>query len=91
MSKGKNIIPEFSSRLKHLIDELKNGNQAKFAKSIHISESSLSQVINEHYGGSVAMIFGIAESYPDVNINWLLTGEGKMYFNKRRQKTGRKG
>jgi len=85
LPKIKNIIPGFSNRLNSLIHEVSNGNQSEFAKKIHTSEAYLSQVINEHYGCSVAMIFGIAEEYPKININWLLTGRGEMYLKKLNQ------
>ena len=82
MPKRKFIIPKLSNRLDSLINLVAKGNQRIFARKIRISEAYLSQVINEHNGCSVSMIYGIIQAYPAINLNWLLTGRGKMYLRK---------
>jgi len=86
MPKRKLIIPKLSERLHNLITMVAKGNQSMFAKKIRISEAYLSQIINEHNGCSVAMIFGITQAYPCISINWLLTGRGNMYLRRSKQK-----
>ncbi len=86
MPKRKLIIPDLSDRLNSFINMVTKGNQSIFARKIQISEAYLSQVINEHNGCSLSMIYGIIQAYPSININWLLTGRGKMYSRNIRLK-----
>lgn len=74
------ISKDFSERLVRLMRELgyKNRQHSKFADIIGISDSFLSNVINLDSGPSFGLIFGISKIFPQVNINWLLTGEGEM-------------
>lgn len=54
--------------------------RTKFANKINISPSFLSDVFNCKSGPSFSLISGIAENFEDVNINWLLTGEGEPFL-----------
>lgn len=85
MPRKKIIIPKFSVRLNRLINDVSKGNQKKFARKIRLSEAFLSHTLNEHNGASLAMILGIAQTFPKVSINWLLTGKGEMYLKKNRR------
>jgi transcriptional regulator with XRE-family HTH domain len=51
-------------------------NQAVFAQQIGASRSYLSQVERGQGKPSIEMIVGVARSFPDVSLTWLLTGIG---------------
>lgn len=52
------------------------GNRS-FANEIGVSDSFLGNVLKVQSGPSVALIKGISEHFPNVNVRWLLTGEGE--------------
>lgn len=53
-----------------------NRKRSAFANKINVSDSYLSDVVNLKSGPSFGIILGIAENFPAVNVNWLLTGDG---------------
>ena len=65
-------------RINSLISDL-GLNQKKFASSIGVSESLISRLVKFNSLKQANIIWGIVSIYPDVNIKWLLTGEGEMY------------
>lgn len=81
MSRKKIIISNIlCDRLINLMRTLgfKERQHGKFAKKIGVSPSYLSDVLNLNTGLSFNLIFGISDKYPEININWLLTGDGEM-------------
>lgn len=56
-------------------------NGSKFCKSIRISTGNLNGLINDDSQPSAKFCALILDLY-EVNINWLLTGEGDPYINK---------
>jgi len=81
MSRKKIIVSNIlCDRLVDLMRTLgfKERQHGKFAKKIGVSPSFLSDVLNLNTGLSFNLIFGISDKYPEININWLLTGEGEM-------------
>jgi len=71
----------FSTRLIKLIKELgfKDRELFKFAKEIGISASFLSDIINLKSGPSFLLLSGISNNFPQVNIDWLISGEGFLF------------
>ncbi len=53
-------------------------SQAEFSRKIAVSRSYLSEVENEKGKPSIEMVVGIATRFPEVNLDWLLTGEGVL-------------
>lgn len=53
-------------------------NNAEFADKIGISTSSLSHIFNGRNKPSLEVVMRIHKAYPDIDINWLLYGEGEM-------------
>lgn len=70
----------FSDRLSRLIIHLgyKNRQQSKFAEDIGVPQSTVSEIINSKKDPTLPFLFGIANKWPQININWLLTGNGNM-------------
>lgn len=63
--------------LKSLINEL-GETQLSFAKKIGIPQSTLSMSIKRNSDLNSQLIGRIARTYPNVNLDWLLTGEGNI-------------
>jgi len=68
-------------RLKEIRERLEIA-QDDFADVLGISQGHLSQVENGKKNISYSIISSIAEKLPIVNINWLIIGSGKMFFQK---------
>ena len=67
-----------SERIK-IFREYKNLKQYIFAKLIGVSPSTLSEVENgKNNAHSTSLIIGIANTFIDLNIEWLLTEKGEM-------------
>lgn len=71
--------------MKNRIFELmksKGKNQSEFAESIQISNAVLSSIRSGRTNPTLLVIENIKQKYPDVNLEWLFTGEGNMYIGK---------
>ena len=66
------------SRLFQLIKELKF-SQLAFSKVINVSQSYLNKVASGQAEISRGMLEKILEKFPQVNITWLLSGNGAMF------------
>ena len=64
-------------RILQLIQEEKLTN-AEFAEKIGISTSALSHILTERNKPSLEVVMRIHKAYPNINLNWLLYGEGEM-------------
>jgi DNA-binding XRE family transcriptional regulator len=53
--------------------------QKDFAKSIHISEASMSEIVKNKYKPGHDFFYNIAKTYK-VNLNFLLFGKGDMFL-----------
>lgn len=71
-----------NQRLKDLIHELKEQrkiySQADFAEIVGISKTQFSEMVTGKRKISERTIHKIVSSLPEINENWLLTGEGNM-------------
>jgi transcriptional regulator with XRE-family HTH domain len=54
------------------------GSQAVFSNDVGVSRSYLSAVESGTNKPNIEMLLGIAERFPDVNIEWVVTGEGDL-------------
>jgi predicted transcriptional regulator len=67
-----------NDRIKYLIDSLTKGKQRPFARSINIPISTLRDIIGPRQSEpSFGTLKKIIDSYPEVNLNWLMNGTGK--------------
>lgn len=71
-------------RLRQLIKALKL-NQATFAKSLGMTQPNISRMISGGNTISVKVLNAITEAYKNVNLQWLLTGEGAMFKDEAEQ------
>ncbi len=77
MSREKYIFPDILERLA-LVQKHAKANQTEFANKLMVSQGYLSDVVNEKSQMTARMIIGLAINYPEIDIGWLLTGNGEM-------------
>lgn len=75
MNKNNNDI---GMRFKILMDS-ENLSRTMFAEKLKINPSNLSHIINGRSNPGYEMLTEIIKNFKDLNIEWLLTGAGKMY------------
>lgn len=73
-----------SIRLKQLIKAL-NLNQPSFSKSLGMTQPNISRMISGRSSISVEILNRITDRYKQVNLHWLLTGEGVMFLGEEPQ------
>ena len=55
-----------------------NINSNKLAEKINVSRATISHIISGRNKPSVDFLHKILKKYPDLNLNWLVTGVGSM-------------
>ncbi|MCH5178597.1 MAG: helix-turn-helix transcriptional regulator [Prevotellaceae bacterium] len=65
-----------------MIQNAANLSQQDFAKMIGLAPGSLSSVYTGRTQPTSNHVHGIHKAFPDININWLMFGEGDMYVKK---------
>ena len=70
---------EQGARLQQLIKALKT-NQTGFADLVHVSQSNINKMVRGVKGISKTVINGLLLGHKNVNVHWLLTGEGEMFL-----------
>lgn len=63
------------------IMRMKKMSQQEFAKAIEVSPASLSNIFNGRTNPTNNHVSAIHNHFPDININWLMFGEGDMYVS----------
>ena len=59
-----------------------NINQAQFADNIGVARASVSHILAGRNKPGYDFILNMMKRYPDLNVEWLLTGVGKMYKSR---------
>jgi transcriptional regulator with XRE-family HTH domain len=62
-----------------LVRNSKYMKQKEFSELINVPRSSLSEIESGKRNANVDVIVGISTHFKDINVDWLLTGEGEMY------------
>ena len=70
-----------NTRLKQFL-AAENISQAQFADTIKVVRASVSHVLAGRNNPSYDFIKAIMDNYPNLNIEWLMLGKGKMYKEK---------
>ena len=60
-----------------------NMTQQEFAKAIEVSPASLSNIFNGKTNPTNNHVSAIHRRFPDININWLMFGEGEPYIKEK--------
>lgn len=53
-----------------------------FAESINIAQATISQIMRGRNMPSTEILLKLHQRYPEINLNWLITGQGNMYENQ---------
>ena len=76
---------ELSERLQIIID-LKELQPSKFADEIGVQRSSMSHIIAGRNKPSLDFLQKVVQRFPEVNINWILSGIGEPMFVEKKEK-----
>ena len=71
-----------NTRLKQFL-AAENITQAQFADTIDVVRASVSHVLSGRNNPSFDFIRAMMQHYPDLNIEWLMFGKGRMYKENR--------
>lgn len=63
------------------VQQMTKMSQQEFAKTIGVSPGSLSSVYKERIQPTSNYVIGIHKAFPNINVNWLMFGEGEMYVS----------
>ena len=55
---------------------------AAFTDAINVAQATISQILRGRNMPSTEVLFRLHKRYPDIDLNWLLTGEGSMSANE---------
>lgn len=72
---------KMKDRIRQLM-ETQHLSQQQFADMLNISPASLSSIFNDRTKPTLNHVDAIQRSFPDVNLRWLLYGEGEMFDSK---------
>lgn len=73
-----------------LIMESENMTPARFADKLHIGRAVVSHILNGRNNPSLDVITRILTQMPNINSDWLLTGNGEMYKTKGKPRSDNK-
>ena len=77
---------ELSERIQIIID-LKEIQPSKFADEIGVQRSSMSHIIAGRNKPSLDFLQKVVQRYPEININWLLSGIGEPFLKEKNEKS----
>lgn len=66
-------------RFKQLLEE-KELTATRFAAVIKVNASAMSHILNGRSKPGFDVLDKIGQAFPDVNLNWLVSGKGNMYI-----------
>ena len=65
-------------RIKEIVQLKEGGNNSTFTEKVGVRQNTFSQYMNGKRSLSLDVVVKVAMTYPDVNVDWLITGEGEM-------------
>lgn len=81
-----NIVKHMKDRIRQLMMD-KGMSQKSFASELCIAEATLSGIFNGRTRPTNLTVSAIHERFPDVNISWLMFGEGEMYVSSLKEQS----
>ncbi len=70
---------ELKDRIKQLMVAQKLSQQ-EFAEKLKISPASLSSIFNDRTKPTINHVEAVMSSFPNINLRWLMAGEGEMFL-----------
>lgn len=77
-------MDDIFSRIKKFIDFLEISNN-EFGRTIGCSSAQITQMLTHKKNFGIDKLLNIISSYPSLNPNWLLTGEGSMLRTQKKE------
>lgn len=71
-------MDQISKRLEKILSHY-NLSAGQFAEKIGIQKSSVSHLMSGRNKPSYQFLSKLATTYPDINLNWFITGEGAIF------------
>jgi transcriptional regulator with XRE-family HTH domain len=62
--------------------EAENITQSQLAEKLGVAKAGISHILAGRNKPSFEFILSMANNYPNLNLDWLITGKGKMYNNR---------
>ena len=59
----------------------KVGSQNKASKKIGVSQSGLNHLVSGKREPNIGTLLAISTAFPQLNLHWLITGEGDMWLS----------
>lgn len=72
------MITKMKERLEQFL-AAENITQAAFADKINVTRSSITHILSGRNKPGYDFFAGLIKNYPSLNMEWLLTGRGRMY------------
>lgn len=72
-------VPHMNNRLLQFM-RAENISQAQFADTIGVTRASISHILSGRNKPGYDFLYSVSRHYPALNIDWLITGKGKMYL-----------
>ena len=69
---------DMKDRIRELMDRM-GMTQKSFAKALNLGEATLSGIFNERTKPTLATVHAIHNRFPEVNLQWLMFGDGEMF------------
>ena len=82
MKNKKTLNREIGDRLNRFIEHL-GVTVAKFCRNADLQRGTVDKVRDGLHGPRVETLEAITKGYPELNLRWLVTGEGEMFQNQR--------
>lgn len=73
------LIPVYE-RVKYLIEYF-DMSKSDFASKMNITPQALSNVLSGENNPGFNFIYNLAIAFPNINMRWLITGEGEIFSN----------
>lgn len=70
-----------------MVMDYKCMKQKEFSEDIGVPRSSLSEILSGKRCPNIDVIVGISTRFKDINIEWVLTGDGEMVKNKAKEES----
>ncbi len=81
LERGKNQGGDEKKMKERILQIMRKENmtQQEFAKAIEMSPASLSNIFNGKTNPTINHVSAIHRRFPEINMNWMMFGEGDMY------------
>lgn len=67
--------------------ESKGLKSSSFADKIGVNRATISHILSGRNKPSIDFLHKLISSFPDLNLNWIVSGEGFMYINDERKES----